>query len=106
MVDTTAAPVAPVSGSVDLSSLSLDRGCFHYHCPSEGDDGGSTHGAVTPSRRSTRHGIGLNGATASDEDSLAKAMRRKTAANLDFAGINKSSKSFLTNPIVREGDCS
>jgi hypothetical protein len=37
-------------------------------------------------------------ATALNEDLLAKAMRCKAAANLDFAGINKSSKYFLTFP--------
>jgi hypothetical protein len=55
---------------------------------------------ATPSRRSTRHGVGPNGAAASDEDedSLARAMRRKATMNLDFTGINNISKSFLTFP--------
>jgi hypothetical protein len=45
-----------------------------------------------------RHGVGPDGAAASDEDFLAKAMRRKVVANLDFTCINKSSKSFLAFP--------
>jgi hypothetical protein len=53
---------------------------------------------ATPSRRSVRHGVGLDWAATSDEDFLAKAMRRKAAVNLDYAGINKISKSFLTFP--------
>jgi hypothetical protein len=49
----------------------------------------------TPSGQSACHGVGLDGVAASDGDSIAKAMRRKAAANLDFACINKSSKSFF-----------
>jgi hypothetical protein len=55
---------------------------------------------ATPSRRSVRHGVGLDWAATSDEDFLTKAMRRKEATNLDFAGTNKSSKSFLTFPTL------
>ena len=52
--------------------------------------------ASTPSRRSTRHGVGTDGASASDEDSLAKAMRRKASSNLDGEGISSCKKSFLS----------
>jgi hypothetical protein len=51
---------------------------------------------TTPSRRSTHHGVGLDGAASSGEDSLAKAMRRNAVANFDCTGINKSSKFFLS----------
>jgi hypothetical protein len=54
--------------------------------------------AVAPSQWSARHGVGLDGAAATDEDSMAKAMRRKAETNLDFSGTVKSSKSFLTFP--------
>jgi hypothetical protein len=51
---------------------------------------------TTPSRRSTRHGLGADGCEATDEDSLAKAMRRKAASNLDTSGNKVSNgKSFL-----------
>jgi hypothetical protein len=51
--------------------------------------------AVTPSRCSTRHEVGVDGTAVTDEDAMSKAMRRKASANLDFSGINKCSKSFL-----------
>jgi hypothetical protein len=35
---------------------------------------------------------------ATDKDTLAKAMRRKAEANLDFAGTSHSSKYFLAFP--------
>jgi hypothetical protein len=54
--------------------------------------------AVAPSQWSARHGVGLDGAAATDEDSMAKAMRRKAETNIDFSGTVKSSKSFLTFP--------
>jgi hypothetical protein len=47
-------------------------------------------------RRSTRHGLTADGASVTDEDSIAKAMRRKAAVNLDNGGMNGSSKSFLS----------
>jgi hypothetical protein len=56
--------------------------------------------SATPSRRSALHSAGLDGAATSDEDFLTKAMRRKEATNLDFAGTNNSSKSFLTFPTL------
>ncbi|KAM0917751.1 hypothetical protein ACQ4PT_009198 [Festuca glaucescens] len=40
-------------------------------------------GLQTPTRRSTRHRVAADGAVATDEDSMAKAMHRKAAANLD-----------------------
>jgi hypothetical protein len=40
----------------------------------------------------------MDGATTTDEDSMAKAMRRKAESNLDFSGTINSSKSFLTFP--------
>jgi hypothetical protein len=51
--------------------------------------------AIVPSRRSARHGVGIDGAAATDEDSLAKAMHRKEETNLDFSGTVKSSKYFF-----------
>ena len=51
---------------------------------------------ATPPRRSERFGVALDGASAIDEDSLKKAMRRKAARNLDNHGTNLSSKSFLS----------
>ena len=41
---------------------------------------------VTPTRRSARHAVGDDGTTDTDEDSLAKAMRRKAVQNLDNEG--------------------
>jgi hypothetical protein len=49
-----------------------------------------------PSRRGNRHGVGPDGAVATDEDTMAKAMRRKAGSNLDFSAMNKCTKSFLT----------
>ncbi|XP_044961044.1 mucin-7-like [Hordeum vulgare subsp. vulgare] len=45
---------------------------------------------VTPSplRRSGRHSIGVDGTTTTDEDSMAKVMRRTAARNLDFKGYS------------------
>jgi hypothetical protein len=37
-----------------------------------------------PSRRNNRHGVVSDGAAATDEDSMANAMRRKAASNFDF----------------------
>jgi hypothetical protein len=51
-----------------------------------------------PSRWSTRHGVGHDEVSFTDKDSLAKAMRRKAVANLDFAGTSQSSKSLLAFP--------
>nr|XP_051223222.1 uncharacterized protein LOC127341416 [Lolium perenne] len=41
---------------------------------------------ATPSRRSMRQVTATDGALASDEDSLSRAMRRKAASNLDSTG--------------------
>jgi hypothetical protein len=38
----------------------------------------------------------VDGAEATDEDTMTKAMRRKAALNLDPAGTITSSKSFFT----------
>jgi hypothetical protein len=51
-----------------------------------------------PSRRRNRHVVGLDEAAATDEDSMAKAMRCKAVSNLDFSGISKCTKLFLTFP--------
>nr|XP_051191361.1 flocculation protein FLO11-like [Lolium perenne] len=40
----------------------------------------------TPARRSTRHRLTADGASVTDEDSMAKAMRRKASVNLDNGG--------------------
>ena len=49
----------------------------------------------TTLRRSARHAVALDGSTSTDEDALAKAMRRKAELFSDNAGKNNSSKSFL-----------
>ena len=41
---------------------------------------------TTPIRRSERFGVGLDGASATDEDVWAMAMRRKATRNLDPIG--------------------
>ena len=53
-------------------------------------------GLVTPPRRSGRFGVAADGATATDEDSMRRAMRRKVEYNLDSHGMDMSSKSFLS----------
>jgi hypothetical protein len=52
--------------------------------------------AFTLIRRSGRFEVSVDGASATDEDSLKKAMHRKAALNLDSHGMLKSSKSFLS----------
>ena len=47
-------------------------------------------------RRSARHAVALDGSSSTDEDALAKAMRRKAELLSDNAGKNNSSKSFLS----------
>jgi hypothetical protein len=49
-------------------------------------------------RRSTRHAATEDGSSATDEDTLQKAMRRKAAKNLDFSGMDSSSSSFIPLP--------
>jgi hypothetical protein len=53
-------------------------------------------------RRSTRHAVADDGSSTTDEDSLQKAMRRKAAMNLDFAGMSSKSSSFisLSTPVI------
>jgi hypothetical protein len=51
---------------------------------------------TTPSRRSMRKVTTTDGAAASDEDSMSRAMTRKAASNLELAGTNPCSKSFLS----------
>jgi hypothetical protein len=48
----------------------------------------------TPLRWSGRHALDTGGASATDEDVMKKAMRRKAEKNLDTSGIAPSSKSF------------
>jgi hypothetical protein len=50
-------------------------------------------GYVTPVRWSGRFGVDTDGGTVTDEDSMQKAMRRKAAQNLDYAGMMSSHKS-------------
>ena len=50
----------------------------------------------TPLRRSMRYNTDADGSTATDEDSLVKAMRRKAEHNLDTSGMVKNPKYFLT----------
>jgi hypothetical protein len=59
-------------------------------------------GSGTTFRRSARHGVDASGASATDEDSMIKAMRRKAERNLDSPGILSSSKSFLSfsTPVI------
>jgi hypothetical protein len=49
----------------------------------------------TPLRRSGRHSVSADGASATDEDSMMKAMRRTASRNLDFEGTS-TRKSFLS----------
>jgi hypothetical protein len=42
--------------------------------------------AANGARRSARHSVAEDGSTATDEDTILKAMRRKAAKNLDFSG--------------------
>jgi hypothetical protein len=53
--------------------------------------------SATPSRQSSRHDAGIDGAAGmdEDEDTMAKAMRHKEEANLDTPGITSNSKSFM-----------
>ena len=46
-------------------------------------------------RRSARHAVAADGSSATDEDALAKAMRRKAEQFTDVAGTSCRSKSFL-----------
>jgi hypothetical protein len=50
----------------------------------------------TPVCRSGRHEVGADGASATDEDSLKKAMHRKAAYNLDTCVMKQSSKFLLS----------
>jgi hypothetical protein len=54
--------------------------------------------AVSTPRRSGRFADAADGSSATDEDSLSRAMRRKAAQNLDSAGISPTAKdaSFLS----------
>jgi hypothetical protein len=52
-------------------------------------------GLHTLTLRSTRHRVIAYGVAATDEDSMAKAMCRKEAANLDTKGMDGCSKSFF-----------
>jgi hypothetical protein len=47
-----------------------------------------------PPCRSGRHSMDADGASVTDEDVMAKAMRRKAEKNLDTIGTSSSSKSF------------
>ena len=49
----------------------------------------------TPLRRSERHVVAVDGSSATDEDSMVRAMRRKVEQNLDMKGMRKTPKSFL-----------
>jgi hypothetical protein len=53
---------------------------------------------VTPTRRSGRYGAAMDGASATDEDSMMRAMRRKAELNLDYSGIISPSKSNFFYP--------
>uniref|UniRef100_A0ACD5YSI8 Uncharacterized protein n=1 Tax=Avena sativa TaxID=4498 RepID=A0ACD5YSI8_AVESA len=46
----------------------------------------AVQGSGTTFKRSARHGVDASGASATDEDSMIKAMRRKTERNLDSPG--------------------
>jgi hypothetical protein len=50
---------------------------------------------TTPLRRSGRHQVSVDGTSATDEDSMMKAMRRTATRNLDFEGTS-ARKSFLS----------
>jgi hypothetical protein len=53
---------------------------------------------VSPTRQSGRYGAAMDGASATDEDSMQQAMRRKAELNLEYSGIisPSKSKSFLS----------
>jgi hypothetical protein len=52
-------------------------------------------------RRSTSHVVAEDGSSATDEDTMQKAMRRKAAMNLDFGGMcSKSSTSQFLSRFV------
>ena len=51
---------------------------------------------ATPLRRSEIHTESIDGSSVMDEDSLAKAMKRKALLNMDTPGTNATPKSFLT----------
>jgi hypothetical protein len=46
--------------------------------------------------------VAEDGSSATDEDSMKKAMRRKAALNLNFTGMNSKSSSFisLSTPVI------
>ena len=69
--------------------------------PSPGD-ASLVQGSGTTFRRSMRHGVDASGASATDEDSMLKAMWRKAERNLNSPGIKSNSKSFLSfsTPVI------
>jgi hypothetical protein len=46
--------------------------------------------------------VAEDGSSATDEDTMKKAMQRKAALNLDFTGMNSKSSSFisLSTPVI------
>uniref|UniRef100_A0ACD5Y0U9 Uncharacterized protein n=1 Tax=Avena sativa TaxID=4498 RepID=A0ACD5Y0U9_AVESA len=71
----------PVTGWIDLIQEGLGLSPAAY---------GPDFVAETPARRSSRHAVDALGASATDEDSLGKAMRRKAEKNLDTPGYLSS----------------
>ena len=79
-----------------ISSKVVDASMFQSNC-SDMCTSPLTKTAVWPPE--TRDiALWTDGSSATDEDSMAKAMRRKAEYNLDSAGMKLSPKSFLSFP--------
>nr|XP_051177523.1 uncharacterized protein LOC127292205 [Lolium perenne] len=74
------------NGSSTLDTAASKGGPAPSTPPSKVTPSSCRPSPLTPSRRSTRHGVGADGFAVTDEDSLTKAMRRKAASNLDTSG--------------------
>ena len=102
-VEVASLPVLPsVTAGRVSSPTSLTR-----HTSSSSTLGADAVDAISPStpnrammtdsvRRSARFGVAADGSSATDEDALQKAMRRKASLNLEDKGNIMSSKSFLS----------
>jgi hypothetical protein len=86
-----AAP-SPTCGSPSLRSPSTPA----LTVPPETPFAQMSEGMATPLRRSNRHPISGDGSSTTDEHSMAKAMRRQAARNLDPTPGTSVNKSFLS----------
>ena len=82
-----------VAGSTLASPLSTRAAATWTASPME--DSVSPRSAP-PTRRSARFAVAVDGASATDEDSMMRAMRRKAVLNLDSYDSVTFSKSFLS----------